>query len=365
MQICYYVNGHGLGHASRSEAIAEALLEAERGLVLELRTPVPRGAFAGILEAAGGRCLHSAIALDPGVVQSDSFHHDLGATLAAWRSRLAEREAFARAEAAHLAGAGARLVVSDASPLPCLAAQRAGIPALVVGNFTWDWILEGYLEEEPGFAPLAAELRQLYATARAYLRLPMSPEPPRELAEVRRIGLVSRRARRPRDLVRGRLGLAPQDRAALLCFGGFGASDLSLDALARRRPPALRCVWDRELSRPPWLISAAGLALHYSDLVRAADLVFSKPGFSTISDAVAQRRPLVYVPRGGFREGPLLEHYLHEELRWPALRLPYSSLADGSRGERALAWPEEPPSFPAAPTEGAAEAARAILSFCS
>lgn len=366
MRITLYVTGHGLGHASRCEAVAEAILAARPDAAVELRTSVPRSRFAGLWEAAGARGLHTRASLDPGVVQSDSFHHDLEATLGAWSSALANRDALAAQEAAHLRASGTQVVVSDVSPFACLAAWRAGLPALLLGNFTWDWILEGYLEAEPRFAPICEELRRLYSLATAYLRLPMSAEPPPRPARVLDLPLVARRARRQRGEVRAALGLEAGDRAVLLCFGGFGARDLSLDALERRRPEDLRCLWDRELARPPWLLSAAPLAFHYSDLVRAADLVLSKPGFSTIADAVAQRRPLAYVPRAGFRESPLLEGYL-EAIGWPALRLPYAALADGSWAEAARAWLDTPRAhtFPEVACDGAERAAGEILAFCS
>jgi L-arabinokinase len=366
VRIAVYVTGHGLGHASRCEAVAEAILAARPDAEVELRTPVPRARFAGLWETAGARALHTHASLDPGVVQGDSFHHDLEATLAAWTSALASCEALAEQEAAQLRASRTRVVVSDVSPFACLAAHRAGLPVLLLGNFTWDWILEAYLEAEPRLAPVCEELRRLYALAVTYLRLPMSAVPPPGPARVVDLPLVARRARRPREEVRASLGLGAGDRAVLLCFGGFGARDLSLDALERRRPDDLRCVWDRELARTPWLLSAATFALHYSDLVRAADLVLSKPGFSTIADAVAQRRPLAYVPRDGFRESPLLEGYL-EAIDWPALRLPYATLADGSWAAAARAWLDTPRArtFPDVAWDGAAHAAREILAFCS
>ena len=37
-----------------------------------------------------------------------------------------------------------RLVIADAPPLGCAAAAAAGIPSVVVSNFTWDWIYQAY-----------------------------------------------------------------------------------------------------------------------------------------------------------------------------------------------------------------------------
>ncbi len=51
-------------------------------------------------------------------------------------------------ESAELRRDGVDLVVTDVAALPCAAAAAAGIPAVILSNFTWDWIYEGFLEEE-------------------------------------------------------------------------------------------------------------------------------------------------------------------------------------------------------------------------
>ena len=39
-----------------------------------------------------------------------------------------------------IAETGARLVVADIPSIPIEAAKRCGIPAVAMGNFSWDWI---------------------------------------------------------------------------------------------------------------------------------------------------------------------------------------------------------------------------------
>ena len=50
----------------------------------------------------------------------------------------------------------------------------------------------------------------------------------------------------------------------------------------------------------------AGLGLRYCDLVAAADLVVTKPGYGIVSECIANRTALLYTPRGEFREYPVL-----------------------------------------------------------
>src|SRR5204863_361743 len=64
------------------------------------------------------------------------------------------------------------LVVGDIPPLAFAAAARAGVKALALGNFTWDWIYGNY----PAFEALAPDvvptMRAAYAAATRALRLP-------------------------------------------------------------------------------------------------------------------------------------------------------------------------------------------------
>ena len=44
----------------------------------------------------------------------------------------------------------------------------------------------------------------------------------------------------------------------------------------------------------------------YQDLVRAADVVVTKPGYGIVSDAIAAGTRIVYTERGDFPEYPIL-----------------------------------------------------------
>ena len=83
---------------------------------------------------------------DTGVVQIDSLHLDEAETVRRANAFYATFDDRVAHEAALLAEQGVRLVISDAPPLACAAAARAGIPSLVISNFTWDWIYSGYSE---------------------------------------------------------------------------------------------------------------------------------------------------------------------------------------------------------------------------
>ena len=112
------------------------------------------------------------------------------------------------------------------------------MPAFLLGNFTWDWILEEYLAEEPGFADGdRGRCAALQSQAAAYLRLPMSV-PSGRFAREEEIPLVARRPRRSRAAVRAELGASDEDKLILLSFGGFGIKRAAARPPGRSPAPA-------------------------------------------------------------------------------------------------------------------------------
>jgi hypothetical protein len=326
VRICFYTTGHGFGHAARDLAVVERLLDDHR-VQVEVRTSAPRWFFEDLLSE---RFAHAEVDLDPGVVQSDSFNHDPQATATAWEAVMAGAEATVEREAAHLRASTCSVVVVDVAPLACAAAARAGLPCLLLGNWLWDWILEPYRAEEPRFGPIIDWIGATYRRARVagYLRLPLSPDDSPQGLGVpeQRLGFIARRAHRPPDEVRAQLGLGAEETMVLISFGGFGVDQLELESV--KQVPGLRCVWDRGPGRAPHLISAQSSGVSYPELIRAADVILTKPGFSIISEAVTHGTLLAYAPRRGFRESALLERFLRQ--RWPSVQIEPTALADGS-----------------------------------
>ena len=133
--------------------------------------------------------------------------------------------------------------IADAPPLGCAAAAAAGVPSVVVTNFTWDWIYEGYPTELAARASAPARHSgRLPAAREAAWRLPMHGgfAPFDTIVDV---PFIARHAHHPRDVVRRTLGL-PLDRPLVLSsFGGYGVSGFDVSALdclrrVRRRPDA-------------------------------------------------------------------------------------------------------------------------------
>ena len=97
----------------------------------------------------------------------------------------------------------------------------------------------------------------------------------------------------------------------------------------------------------------------YEDLVKAVDVVVSKPGYGIISECIANDTALLYTSRGDFREYPVLVEEMPKYLRCAYISHEEFFLGRWSEQlDRVLTQPSPPL---VAPTHGAHVAAELIL----
>jgi hypothetical protein len=305
--VAFYISGHGFGHASRQIEIVNALGSRRPDLGIVVRTSAPSWLFERTVRVP---VTFLGAAVDTGVVQIDSLRLDEALTVERADEFYRALGTRARDEAALLAQHDARLLVSDAPPLGCAAAAAAGIPSVVVTNFTWDWIYEGYPDQLVGAPGLLPAIREAYRHAEAAWRLPMHGGFA-TFDTIVDVPFVARHARRPRAEVRRTLGLPPDRPLVLSSFGGYGVSGLDLTRLDCLEDYGVVITYsgsDPSHERLPagvWPIAEATLydsGCRYEDLVAACDIVATKPGYGIIAECVANGAALLYTSRGRFVE---------------------------------------------------------------
>lgn len=363
--LVFYVSGHGFGHASRDIQVINAVRRQAPDLRIVVRSRVARW-FFDLSMLAGVE--HHTADTDSGMVQVDglTLDEDESARRAEWFYGTFGRRV--RAEAAALADLRASVVVGDIPPLAFAAAAEGGVPSVALGNFTWDWIYEAYPQFESLAPGVVSLIREAYAKATLALRLPFSGGFDPMRAVTRDLPLVARRSGRPREETRRVLSLDARARVVLASFGGHGTS-LPYGRIARRIESCI-VVTDHEMKDPSdrdgWLrrfpaseLRACGVG--YEDLVAAADLVVSKPGYGIVSECVANHTPLLYTSRGRFIEHDVLVAEMPRFLRCRFLS--QDDLRSGRWGDAmdALLQQPEPPERLA--TNGAEAAAQAILTL--
>lgn len=276
------------------------------GRPLAVVSAAPEGLWRTILPES---LTFRRLVCDVGLVQDGALCIDETGTLAACDAFALRWEGLVEREAGWLRRVDARIVLGDVPPLAFAAAARADVPSLALANFSWDWIYGHLARRQARLASHAASARQAYSQASGLLRLPFAGDLS-AFAHSEDIPLIARCSTLSRREARDRLGIEAHRRIVLLSFGGLGlpgfdssvlrplAGYLFLVSSPPTRPTANVCCRD-----------ARGLAergLDYIDMVRAADVVVTKPGYGIVTDAIGAGTRLVYTERGDFPEYPIL-----------------------------------------------------------
>lgn len=358
--LLYYVSGHGYGHATRSAAIIEAFVAERPAWNVLVRTSAPEHLFAGLARTSVYRLEQS---LDPGVVEdADALGVDAAATLEQLESCYRRRQSLVAAEVAWLKTHRISLLVADFPPAAGEIAAAAGVPAIGVGNFTWDWLYEPLFSGHEHWDRWQAWLRSGYGKMQLLLRLPFSHATGLEMfPAVQTAPLAMRRSTREPGEVLAALGLDSADRRRRVVLAMRGRIPL-----AARRRAALECGdlvflhFDADAADLPENMRAVALGprLKFPDVLQAADAVVSKLGYGILSECIAAEKPIMHPPRQRFRED---EIFAVEAGRFA--RLAPISQADFAAGcwreSLACLW-ELPRPAEKLPLDGAAVCARAI-----
>jgi hypothetical protein len=360
--IVFYVSGHGFGHASRDIEVINALLAREPGLRVIVRTSAAEWLFQRTVR---GPFEYQHFEADPGIVQIDSLHLDVEESVRRATAYAQDLDARAREEANVLRALRADFVIADLPPLGLAAATHAGVPAIGFGNFTWDWIYAAY----PGGQRAADRIGDVYAATGRALRLPMWGGFER-FHDIVELPFVARHSRRdPEDTRRG-LGLPLGERLTLVSFGGYGVEHIDLEAVSRIEGHRILVSTgvpfgpDREPLNPSHAHGSLlpldeptmyGRGYFYEDLVRAVDVVVTKPGYGIIAECLANDTALLYTSRGHFVEYDVLVAAMPRFLR--SAYIGHDDLFAGNWGAHldALLAQPAPPEKPA--TNGAEIAA--------
>ena len=163
--LVYFIDGHGFGHATRSLAILREIRQLCPEQPLLVRTSAPSFLFReGHFRVLAGD-------VGSGMVQADPLTLDVPGSVAAALQFHARLPQLLEEEVARLAVHGVGLIAGDIPMLAFQVARRLGVPSIALGNFSWDWIYEPYLEGSTGGAALLRRMREAYSGADLLLRM--------------------------------------------------------------------------------------------------------------------------------------------------------------------------------------------------
>jgi hypothetical protein len=311
MKIAWFVSPHGFGHAARASAVMAAIQHLRPDVRFEIFTLVPEWFFREALE--GGYGYHEQIT-DIGLVQKTALEEDLPATLQKLSTFLPFEGQPLDDLVRQVKGLGCSLLVSDISPLGIVVASRLGLLSILMENFTWDWIYEGYLDQAPGFRPYLAYLRTIFQSASFHIQTePVCQPSPFASLQTAPVG------RSPRSAgveIRKRLKIPEQGTMILVTLGGVNTR-LPFYRQLPHQPNVFFVIpgGSERFERQGNLILLPHHSDYYHpDLVHASDAIIGKAGYSTVAEAYWAGIPFAYISRPLFREAQFLADFIQEQL---------------------------------------------------
>jgi len=353
------ISGHGYGHAAQVVPVLNALSCLVPELKVILRTSVPGRFFQDRLACAWEI---SPSEQDIGCVQTDGpLVIDVDATWAEhrrfhdnWESKIAEEVHSIKAHAPDL-------MLSDISYLAIQAGVTANLPTVGLCTLSWDQVLAPWLGHDRAAAAWRVATIEHITKAYGHAELMIRPAPSIPLPAFRKVvdvGPVVDPQPPQRQRLRDLLQVKSDERIALVAFGGIVQKDLPFEHLDRIA--GYRFLIDGSVPTGfTRLHSTGSLSLSFRTLLASCDLIVTKPGYSTIVEAVATGTPVVYVRRYNFADEQSLVEYLLRYGRGAEL-----SLADFAAGnwEPSLdAASQAPPPPEPAPAPAGGPAAATLL----
>jgi UDP:flavonoid glycosyltransferase YjiC (YdhE family) len=309
--IAYFISPHGFGHAARACAVMNALHARAPALHFEIFTRVPRWFFAESLRAP---FTYHARLTDVGLAQTDALTENIPQTLKRLREFLPFRQSLISNLSSRVARLKCRAVICDIAPLGIAVARTAGIPSILVENFTWDWIYAGYTRDDARFGKYVAYLRGIFHAADYHIQT----EP---ICAPRACDLVTRPvAREPRTSarqIRAQLGIPSRAHVVLITMGGIPQRHAFLNRLMEMTRvyfviPGNSC---RAEKRGNLILLPHRSAFYHPDLVNASDAVIGKAGYSTVAEAYRAGIPFGFVSREKFREAKTMARFIETKMR--------------------------------------------------
>ncbi|WP_146002639.1 glycosyltransferase [Telmatospirillum siberiense] len=299
------LTAHGFGHAAMTAPVVNALADKLPAFRLTLQSNHPKDFLSERFKVPFERIPGDD---DFGLMMLSATRIDLNETAEAYR-RLHDRlEAAVGQQADRMRDLGVDFVLSNIGYVPLLAAQKAGIPAMALSCLNWADIYGHYFSHRPEAAAVQADMLAGYRSAATFLQpAPAMPMP--RLSNGRPIGPIAAIAGGDRTAIRRHLGVEAGMRLGLIAFGGVESG------LALRNWPRLegwRWLIAENPEGHPDMVVLNRAELDFTDALGSSDVVVTKPGYGTFSEAAVNGVPVLFVPRPDWPENPHLVDWLTE-----------------------------------------------------
>ena len=308
--IAYFISPHGYGHAARSCAVMAAMHELNPSIRFEIFTTIPKWFFE---QSIPRTFTYHSLLTDIGMVQETPLREDLPETLRKLNNFLPYDQSHVVSLSKEINKIQCRLIICDISPMGIAVAQKAGIPSVLVENFTWDWVYENYVSTDFPAGKIVDYLREIYY----YVDYHIQTEPVcyYQNTDLRTVP-ISRKVRTTSRQIRQKLSIPGGVKVVMITMGGIPERYLFLKQLTHQSDIYFIIPGGSQTMR---LVDNLVLLPHHSDffhpdLINACDAVIGKLGYSTLAEIYHAGVPYGYIPRSTFKESEVLEAFVKNQM---------------------------------------------------
>lgn len=314
-KMAFYISDYGFGHAARSISIIRELLNLRSNIhfvictsfattFLKQSLPSPNVSFRSTQTDVGYFLNEQSIKPD-----IEKIVQEYNVFVENWKEKVEGEKKFLLEEKIDF-------VISDISPLPFEAASELGILSVGISNFTWYTAYKGIIEEERlDIFKTAYEKMNYFFQLAGYKERDW-------LANKRYYSFYARKVN-SMEVERIKKLVNP-DGSKVVIFFGLGMKVNNLDVQSLPLWNSANCVF----------IVSSNVKIHKENVfsipfedtesqnyIAASDLVISKAGWGTISEAVVNGIPLLILNRKELKEDQntisyIREHQLGEVIEW-------------------------------------------------
>lgn len=294
--VAYYISDYGYGHAARSIGVIREILNQDKDIkviicasfaleFLRQSLPEDKVSFREIKTDVGYYL--NAQSIKPNIEKIDSEYNIF---VRDWKDKVHQEYLFLKNN--YIA-----LVISDIAPLPFEAASIINIPSVGISNFTWYTAYEGLLSPESlntykkayekmsHFFKLAGQNERNWGSKVSYFNFFARRTNSLKVEEIKNI-------------------INPKKNKQVIFFGlGMKINNLDINNLPLWESKDTVFITSSNVNvNKPNVYSIPSDDTESQNYIAASDLVISKAGWGTISEAVVNNIPLLLIDRKELKE---------------------------------------------------------------
>jgi uncharacterized protein (TIGR00661 family) len=304
--ICFYISDYGYGHASRDIAIIRRILSKYNGVRIYIKTEGPFHFVHQSLPQKNVEVIQTKN--DIGVVfKKNSATVDRERTKKMVDEWIDSWDGYIQSERKFCEKHKINLIVLDIVPQPFIVADALSIPSIAISNFTWYYIFYNLF----GGIPATERIKEAYQCADIALVLPFNEE--MDIFKKKKdISLVSREISEDRHDMRRKCSISDDE---LLVYVGVGKSfnPSFLSNMKKLDVPNVKFLVSSNTELPfENVVRIPSNETETQNYIAMCDLIVSKTGYGTVSEAVRAKIPMFLLKRDGFKEDELIGNKVEE-----------------------------------------------------